>query len=64
MDGDEEHRADDTNRDYELQILEKIKDMSDFGLTNINSTENKIEKSKQKVLKVNYLKFHSCKNEF
>jgi hypothetical protein len=50
MDGDEE-KHEDTSKDYELQILSKIKDMSDFGLTKIESTmENK---SNSKFFKLN-----------
>jgi hypothetical protein len=41
IDGDEEEKPVDTNREYELQILSKIKDMSDFGFTETTSVENK-----------------------
>lgn len=61
LDGDQEKVYDDANKQYEvffkseydsnlhlqLQILSKIKDMSDFGLTNVNNTFESKDESKK-----------------
>lgn len=45
MDGNQQAVYDDANQEYELQILSKIKDMSDFGLTNVKNPVDNTEES-------------------